>query len=101
MHAGIRTEPAVSLPKASNAEPSIRLTPAPLREPPWPRCAAGRAAGRTMRGRVPRVVGHTPMAVATGPSERELDHMGLAHDDAELAAQRRHQGAVPFPRISR
>ena len=30
MHAGIRTEPAVSLPKASSAEHSRRLTPAPL-----------------------------------------------------------------------
>jgi hypothetical protein len=32
MQAGIRTEPAVSLPKASSAEPSKRLTPAPR---PW------------------------------------------------------------------
>src|SRR6516164_2132485 len=54
-----------------------------------------------MRGRVPWVAGRTPMTVLAGPSERELDHMGLAHDDTELAAQRRHQGAVPFPRISR
>ena len=41
MHAGIRTEPAVSLPKASSAEPPSRLTPAPLDEPPGARCAAG------------------------------------------------------------
>jgi Molybdate transporter of MFS superfamily len=39
MHAGIRTEPAVSLPKASSAEPSSRLMPAPLDEPPGARCA--------------------------------------------------------------
>jgi hypothetical protein len=44
MHAGIRTEPAVSLPKASNAEPSSRLTPAPLDEPPGARCAAASQA---------------------------------------------------------
>ena len=54
-----------------------------------------------MRGRIPRVVGGTPMTVLAGPSERELDHMGFAHDDTELAAQRRHQRAVPFPRIGR
>src|ERR1051325_9961609 len=40
MQAGIRTEPAVSLPKASSAEPSSRLTPAPLDDPPTERCAA-------------------------------------------------------------
>jgi len=38
--AGTRTEPAVSLPRASSAEPSSRLTPAPLDEPPGARCAA-------------------------------------------------------------
>ena len=41
------------------------------------------------------------MAVMAGAAKRELDHMGLAHDDAELAAQGRHQWPVPFPRISR
>ena len=40
MQAGMRTEPAVSLPNASNAEPSSRLTPAPLDDPPTERCAA-------------------------------------------------------------
>jgi hypothetical protein len=40
MQAGMRTEPAVSLPNASTAEPSSRLTPAPLDEPPTERCAA-------------------------------------------------------------
>jgi hypothetical protein len=39
MQAGMRTEPAVSLPNASTAEPSSRLTPAPLDEPPTERCA--------------------------------------------------------------
>jgi len=39
MHAGIRTEPAVSLPSARAAEPSSRVTPAPLDEPPGARCA--------------------------------------------------------------
>ena len=39
MDAGMRTEPAVSLPKASCAEPSRRLTPAPLDEPPTERWA--------------------------------------------------------------
>ena len=37
MQAGMRTEPAVSLPNASKAEPSSRLTPAPLDEPPTER----------------------------------------------------------------
>src|SRR5258705_6962108 len=37
--AGLRPEPAVSLPNASTAEPSSRLTPAPLDEPPTERCA--------------------------------------------------------------
>ena len=41
------------------------------------------------------------MTVMAGSAERELNHMGLTHDDTELAAQRRHQRAVPFPRISR
>ena len=40
------------------------------------------------------------MTVLAGPSERELHHMGLAHDDTELAAQRRDQRAIPLPRIS-
>jgi hypothetical protein len=40
MEAGMRTEPAVSLPSASAAEPSSRLTPAPLDEPPTERCAS-------------------------------------------------------------
>ena len=40
IEAGMRTEPAVSLPNASKAEPSRRLTPAPLDEPPTERCAA-------------------------------------------------------------
>jgi hypothetical protein len=40
MQAGMRTEPAVSLPNASKAEPSSRLTPAPLDEPPTERCTA-------------------------------------------------------------
>ena len=34
-----------------------------------------------------------------GAAECELDHMGLARDDAELAAQGRHQRSVPLPRI--
>lgn len=36
------------------------------------------------------------MAVLDGSSERELDHIGLAYDDTEVAAQSRHQRAVPF-----
>ena len=39
MLAGTRTEPAVSLPSATIAEPSHRLTPAPAEEPPGTRCA--------------------------------------------------------------
>ena len=41
------------------------------------------------------------MAVVAGAAERELDHMGLAHDHAELPAQLRHQRPVPFPGIGR
>ena len=54
-----------------------------------------------MRRRVPRVVRRAPMAVLAGAAKRELDHMRLAHDDPELAAQRRHQRPVPLPRIGR
>jgi hypothetical protein len=53
-----------------------------------------------MRRCVPRVIGGAPVAVMAGPTERKLDHMGLAHDDPELAAQRSHQRSVPFPAIS-
>ncbi len=37
--AGMRTEPVVSDPIASSAEPSSRLTPAPELEPPLIRCS--------------------------------------------------------------
>src|SRR6266446_1380267 len=64
MQAGMRTEPAVSLPNASKAEPSNRLTPAPLDEP--------------MYCRIPGVVRRPVVAVAAGAAECELDHVGLA-----------------------
>ena len=54
-----------------------------------------------MRGRVPRIVRRPVMAVPASAPEREFDHMGLAHDDPELTAQRRDQLPVPFPRIGR
>src|ERR1700746_1525217 len=40
MEAGSPPDPALSLPNASKAEPSRRLTPAPLDEPPTERCGA-------------------------------------------------------------
>ena len=39
------------------------------------------------------------VTVSAGAAKRELDHMGLAHDDPELTAQRRDQRSVPLPRI--
>src|ERR1700745_2021230 len=45
-------------------------------------------------------VGLGPVAVMAGAAERELDHMGFARDDAELAAQGRHQRPVLLPRIT-
>ncbi len=47
MLAGTRTEPAVSVPSAISADPSARLTPAPLLEPPGTRCAS---ASQGLRG---------------------------------------------------
>ena len=41
------------------------------------------------------------MAVPAGAAKCELDHVGLSHDHAELAPQRRHQLPVPFPRFGR
>jgi len=41
------------------------------------------------------------VAVMAGPSERELDHVSLAHNDAELATQLGHQRPVAFPGIRR
>ena len=47
IEAGMRTEPAVSEPIASRAEPSHRLTPAPELDPPGERCTA---ASHGLRG---------------------------------------------------
>ncbi len=38
--AGIRTDPAVSVPKAMSAESTAKLTPAPLDDPPGTRCSS-------------------------------------------------------------
>jgi hypothetical protein len=37
----------------------------------------------------------------SGAAERELDHVGLAHDDPKLPAQPRDQWPVTFPRVRR
>src|SRR5215471_12216682 len=91
IEAGMRTEPAVSLPNASKADPSRRLTPAPLDEPPTERCAAASQG----------VVRCPLVAVLPGAAKRELDHVGLAHDHTELAAQRRDKRPVLLPAIRR
>jgi hypothetical protein len=41
------------------------------------------------------------MAVLPSAAKREFDHMGLAHDYAQLAAQRRHKRPVLLPGIRR
>src|SRR6202011_2475561 len=63
--------------------------------------ATRRTARRAVRRRIPGVIRCAPVAVMAGAAERELDHMGLARDDAELAPQSRHQRSVPLPRICR
>src|SRR5205823_2798674 len=57
------------------------------------KCAArGHKEPRAARlGGGPTIIGCAPVAVMAGAAERELDHMGFARDDAELAAQGRHQ----------
>ncbi len=64
--AGMRTLPAVSVPKARAALPSIRLTPAPALEPPGTRCSFG---SHGLRG-VPR--GFVPMPPKASSTVRVL-----------------------------
>lgn len=54
-----------------------------------------------MSSRIPRVVRRPIVAVLADAAEREFDHKGLAHDDAQLTTQRRDQRPVPFPWIGR
>ena len=63
--------------------------------------AARRTAYGAMRHRVPRIVPRTPMAVMTGATERELDHMGLTRDDAELTPQSGDERPIPLPGVRR
>ena len=60
--AGMRTEPPVSVPNASTADPSAMLTPAPELEPPVPLCSE---ATHRMRG-------GSQGAVVPTPPKREL-----------------------------
>jgi hypothetical protein len=62
---------------------------------------ARRTADRAMRRRIPRVVRRPVVAVPAGAAERKFDHMGLAHDHAQLAAQRRDQRPVSLPGLRR
>src|SRR5947209_15648108 len=91
IEAGMRTEPAVSLPNASKGRAFQQADTG----------AARRAADRAMRRGIPRVVRRPVVAVLPGAAKRELDHVGLADDHTELAAQRRHKRSVLLPGIRR
>ena len=49
--------------------------------------AARRAARRAVLARVPRIARRAVMRVVAGAAERELHHVGLAHQGGELPAQ--------------